>query len=89
MSDDFANYASDRLTSSVSNMATALRNLADDIENVKLTQGPVGGTDRHTYYVQTVQHKLVWGLANLGTEYLPSTAAQADAAELDAALSGN
>ena len=89
MSDDLANYASDRLVRNVAKMAADLRTLADDIERVKLTPGPVGCTDRHTYYVQTVQHKIVWGIANLGTEYLPSAAGLADSAELDAALSGD
>lgn len=84
MADDtYASYSSERLTSSVSKIAADLRQLADDIEGACLPAGAVGATPRHTYYVQHIQHKIVWAIANLSTEYLPAIAANADMAELE------
>lgn len=87
-----AEFTQRRLRTQVTRTAARLRDLADEIDRIAghIDSVPAAGTPMYANVASSVQHSVLWLVANLNLDQMTTTAAEADqvAAQIKAATAG-
>ncbi|RKR92720.1 hypothetical protein BDK92_7198 [Micromonospora pisi] len=75
-----AEFTRDRFRTQVTRTAARLRDLADDIERAagRIDSVPTPGVPSHVTIAGSIQHDVLWAVANMHLDQLATTAAEAD-----------